>query len=96
MIGKAKKTKRAKARIYGHDVFLALKRIWAVFDFICGKRLAPFISEAIAKLEKHGEIDLDPTVRKKLLKVSASTTDRLLKPEKDRYRLGKGRKCFLP
>jgi len=54
------------------------------------------MAEAVKKLEKHKEIDLSPEVREKLLKISASTIDRLLKPEKDRYRLGKGRKGKKP
>jgi hypothetical protein len=58
VLEKNKKKKRKKARIYGHDVFLALRRIWTIFDFICGKRFAPFMAEAVKKLEKHGEIDL--------------------------------------
>jgi len=96
VIGKNKKIKRKKKKIYGYDVFLKLKRIWVVFDFICGKRLAPFMAEAVAKLEKHKEIDLTPTVRKKLLKISASTIDRLLKPVKDKFKIGKGRKGTKP
>jgi len=96
IVGKKSKVKRKKPRIYGHDVFLALRKIWVVFDFICSKRLAPFMAEAVAKLEKHKEITLSPDIRGKLLKVSASTIDRLLKPEKDRYRLGKVRKGTKP
>ena len=89
VLEKKKKKKRVKARIYDYDVFLALRKIWTIFDFICSKRLKPFMAEAIKKLTKHKEIDLIPSVRQKLLKISASTIDRLLKPEKDRYRLGK-------
>lgn len=96
VIGKKKKTKRKRARIYGYDVLLKLKKIWAIFDFICGKRLAPFMREAVEKLEACGEIDLTSQVREKLLKVSASTIDRLLKKEKDKFRLGKGRKGTKP
>jgi len=96
VIGKKKKTKRKANKIYSNDVFLALKKIWAIFDFICGKRLAPFMKEALEKLERHREINLDPTVREKLYKVSASTIDRLLKPERDRFRLGKGRSGTKP
>lgn len=96
VIGKKKNTKRKRNKIYGYDVFLALKRIWTIFDFICGKRLAPFMEEAVEKLEKHREIDITPEVRKKLLSISASTIDRLLKPVKDRYRIGKGRKGTKP
>ncbi len=96
VVGKKKKKKRKKPRIYTYDVFLKLKRIWVVFDFICGKRLAPFMAEAVKKLEYHREIDLTPTVRKKLAKISASTIDRLLKPEKDKFKIGKGRKGTKP
>lgn len=96
VIGKRKRKKRKRNKIYGHDVFLALRKIWTVFDFICGKRLAPFMEEAVKKLEKHGEIDLTDDVRGKLLKISASTIDRLLKPEKDKARLGKGRSGTKP
>jgi hypothetical protein len=96
VLEKKKKKKRARVKIYGYDVFLALRKIWAIFDYLCGKRLAPFISEAIEKLERHREINLEPTVREKLSKVSASTIDRLLKPERDRHRLGKGRSGTKP
>jgi len=96
VIGKRKRKKYKKPRIYTYDVFLKLKKIWAVFDFICSKRLAPFMGEAVEKLEKHREIDLTDEVREKLLKISASTIDRLLKPEKDKFRLGKGRSGTKP
>lgn len=96
VIGKKKKTKRKRDKIYGYDVFLALRRIWTIFDFICGKRLAPFMAEAVEKLEAHKEIDLTEKVREKLAKISASTIDRLLKPEKDRCRIGKGRSGTKP
>lgn len=93
---KKKKKKRKKPRIYTYDVFLALKKIWVIFDFICSKRLAPFMAEAVEKLEKHKEIDLTDKVRGKLLKISPSTIDRLLKSEKDKARLGKGRSGTKP
>ena len=96
VIGKDKKTKRKANKIYGYDVFLALKKIWTIFDFICSKRLKPFMAEAIKKLTKHKEIELSPEVAKKLLAISASTIDRLLKPERDRFRLGKGKSGTKP
>ncbi len=96
VIGKKKKTKKKRDKIYTYDVFLKLKKIWAIFDFICSKRLAPFMGEAVEKLEACGEIDLTDQVREKLLKISASTIDRLLKSEKDRFKLGKGRKGTKP
>ncbi|MBA7567707.1 ISNCY family transposase ISKol11 [subsurface metagenome] len=96
VIGKRKKKKYRKPRIYTYDVFLALRKIWVVFDFICSKRLAPFMAEAVEKLEKHKEIDLTDEVREKLVKISPSTIDRLLRPERDKARLGKGRSGTKP
>mgnify|MGYP005638879401 CR=1 FL=1 len=93
---KRKKKKKGRPKIYTYDVFLALRRIWVVFDFICGKRLAPFMTEAVAKLEKHGELDITASVRKKLKSISASTIDRLLKAEKNKMRLGKGKSGTKP
>jgi len=54
------------------------------------------MGEAVEKLEKHKELNVSPEVREKLKKISASTIDRLLKPVKDRYRLGKGKKGTKP
>jgi len=34
VLEKKKKKKRDRAKIYGYDVFLALKKIWTIFDFI--------------------------------------------------------------
>ena len=98
VIGKRKKKtkKKGKPRIYTHDVFLALKKIWVIFDFICSKRLAPFIKEAVRKLEKHGELDITNDVRQKLYKISPSSIDRLLKKEKDKFKLGKGKSGTKP
>ncbi len=93
---KKKARKKGRPRIYTYDVFLALRKIWVVFDLICGKRLAPFMAEAVGKLKKHKEIETTGKVDRKLMTMSASTIDRLLKKEKDRYRLGKGRSGTKP
>jgi len=93
---KKKKKKKGRPGIYTYDVFLALRRIWVIFDFICGKRLAPFIGEAVEKLEKHKELKTTSEVRQKLFKISASTIDRLLKKEKNKFRLGKGKSGTKP
>ena len=34
VIGKKKKTKKKRDKIYGYDIFLKLKKIWVIFDFI--------------------------------------------------------------
>jgi hypothetical protein len=96
VIGSGKKIKKVRKKIYTYNVFLALKKIWTIFDFICSKRLRPFMAEAIEKLTKHKEIELTSEVKQKLLSISASTIDRLLKPEKDKYRIGRGRSGTKP
>jgi len=77
-IADKRKIKRKKKKIYDQDVLMALKEIWKICDYICSKRLAPFLSEIIPILERWGEIKLNLKVREKLFKISAATIDRLL------------------
>src|ERR1022692_300382 len=51
-----KKAKRTRPRLYDGAVLESLKRIWAIMDCICGKRLAAILPEVIPILEKHREI----------------------------------------
>jgi len=90
-----RKNKRKKKKIYDQEVLTALKEIWKIADYICSKRLAPYLSEVIPVLEKWGEIKLDAKVREKLLKISAATIDRLLSDTRKRYRI-KGRSTTRP
>lgn len=79
--------RRERPRKYDRAVLKSLKKIWIIYDCICGKRLAPYLSEAIPVLERCKEIELDPEVREKLLEISAATLDRLLAPVKREYQL---------
>ena len=90
-----RKNKRKKKKIYDQEVLTALKEIWKIADYICSKRLAPYLSEVIPVLEKWGEIKLDAKVREKLWKISAATIDRLLSDTRKRYRI-KGRSTTRP
>lgn len=76
-----------RRRIYDQKVFIVLKRIWEIMDFICGKRLAPVMGELLPVLRKYREVKVDAPTARKLLKVSASTIDRLLRQEKKKYTL---------
>ena len=82
-------------RVYGQEVLGPLRFVWATLGGPAGKRLAPFMQEAIEALERHGEIDLLPEVRTKLLSVSAATIDRMLAPERAKLRM-KGRSGTKP
>ena len=80
-----------------YDVCVAepLRKVWAIMDYICGKRLAAILPEVIAVLERHREIALAPTVRQKLCSISAASIDRLLAPERRRFSL-RGRSGTKP
>ena len=87
--------KRKRQRFYDEQVLSALKQLWREADSICSKRLAPFLTEFIPVLERHGEIKLDPKVREKLLTISAATIDRLLADTRKKQQL-KGRSTTRP
>ena len=70
--------KRRKQPWYDQKVCEALKKIWEIQNYPCGKRLAPFLNELVPILEKHQEIVLEPEVREKILQISAASIDRLL------------------
>jgi hypothetical protein len=78
---------RQRRRVYDAAVLAALRRVWAIMDGICGKRLAAVLPETVAVLERHGELALEVAVRQKLCAISAATIDRLLGPERRRLDL---------
>ena len=82
-----KKVKRTRDRTYDEQVVRVLKKVWLIMGFICGKRLKPALKEVIPTLEKYKEIELDKTIREKLLKISAATIDRVLAPERKKRSL---------
>ncbi|MFH1141323.1 MAG: hypothetical protein V1724_06640 [Chloroflexota bacterium] len=71
---------RGRPRAYGPEVVHALKVVWEVADRVCSKRIAPFVSELVQALERHGELTLAEAVKVQLLRMSPSTMDRVLKP----------------
>jgi hypothetical protein len=78
---------RSRPRIYDGVVLEWLKKIWAILDFICGKRLKAILPEVIEVLEKHHEIALNAATRQKLCSISAATIDRVLAPERRKFAL---------
>ncbi len=87
---KARKSKRKTHRVkkYDDEVLKSLKKIWYIFDCICGKRLKPYLSEIIIVLERNNEINLSLEVKEKLLSISAATIDRLLSDERKKNLIG--------
>jgi hypothetical protein len=49
-------------------------------DRICGKRLKEAIPTLVEAMDRHGHLQLEAEVRRRLLIMSAATMDRLLKP----------------
>jgi hypothetical protein len=87
--------RQPRQRIYGEEVLVPLRIVWATLGGPSGKRLAPFMSEAVQALERHGELSLGPQVRAKLLRMSSATIDRALAPERARLQV-RGRSGTKP
>jgi hypothetical protein len=72
--------RRPRPRAYGPEVQEALAAAWAAANFICAKRLVPFLPQLVAALERHGHLSLTDEVRGQLMAISPATVDRILRP----------------
>jgi hypothetical protein len=72
-----------RPRRYDAVVVGALREVAEASDWLCGKRLAPFLTELVAALEAEGALALEPAVRERLVDMSAASIDRHLR----RFRL---------
>ncbi|MFU2158921.1 integrase catalytic domain-containing protein [Caldisericum sp. AR60] len=87
--------KRKRERIYGEEVFNALVYLWKMSDYLCGKRLSVYVKEIIPVLERFNEFPFNEEVKEKLISISPATIDRLLKNEKNKFKL-KGKTLTKP
>ena len=87
--------RRARPRTYTSELLVPLRKIWAVLDRPCGKRLAAVMAPTIEALERHRELELSDKQRALLCSISAASLDRLLSAERRRLRL-KGRSMTKP
>lgn len=69
-----------RPRIYSSVVVGALRTVAEASNWLCGKRLAPFLEELVPALEAAGALRLAPEDRARLLGMSARTIDRRLRP----------------
>ena len=90
-----KKAGRKRQPLYDGEVVEALRKIWMIMDCICGKRLKAALGDLIPVLKRNMEIRLTRETEEKLLKISASTIDRLLAAERKKQLL-KGRSGTKP
>jgi len=97
-VADVRKTKKRPKRMkkYDKEVLKVLKKIWSIMNCPCGKRLAPCMNWLVPKLEALGEIEIvSNDTRQKLLAISPSSIDRLLKKKKRKSSLKK-RKSTKP
>ena len=91
VVGVPRTRKARKGKVhYGELLKQVLVRIWALFDYMCGKRLAIFIRQNIALLAAQEEFHIDEELQSQLLTISPATIDRILKDERKKLEI-KGR-----
>jgi transposase InsO family protein len=73
-------TRAGRPREYGTILRPVLEQLWEASDFLCSKRLAPYLPELLEALERHEELTVSAQQRTALLHVSPATIDRLLRP----------------
>lgn len=78
---------RVRARFYDDEVVRTLVKLWEMLNYLCGKRLVAILPELMAKLEQFGELWLPAITKEKLLRISASSVDRLLQAERRKHQL---------
>jgi hypothetical protein len=75
---------------YDANVVHYLKKIWTIFDYPCGQRLAPMMSEYVLVLERFKEVIIPDSVKEKVLKIKSATIDRRL----EKFRTFRHKKTF--
>jgi hypothetical protein len=83
--------RRARGVVYDAEVVRVLVRLWVMFDFPCGQRLAPAMREEVDRLRQSGEISCSDEIGAKLKRISAKTIDRLLAGQRRTRQLRKNR-----
>lgn len=81
VFAKPKET-RGRKPVYTDEVLSALRKVWAVLDCPCGKRLVPVMGQTLDAMLRFGEIDIAAETYDKLCRISPSTCDRLLAPDR--------------
>jgi hypothetical protein len=76
-----KKKRGPRQATYDREVQAALIKVWEVFDYPCGQRLAPALEREIERLRKAKELVCADEVASKLKAISGKTIDRLLARE---------------
>jgi hypothetical protein len=96
VMGEAEKSPKrkpgARSRYQDPEFKKSLRRVWRELDFMCSKNLKKALPQWLSSYEEvYGAFESE--IRNKLLRVSAATIDRILKPHKH---LGRGRCGTVP
>jgi hypothetical protein len=65
--------------LYNLEVEAALRTAWEATDRLCSKRLQPFLPELTEVLTRTGELKVTAQTKEQLVRMSASTIDRMLR-----------------
>jgi hypothetical protein len=85
---------RTRVALYDEAARAALIVLWEASDRVCGKRLRALLPILVPALERNGHLHLGEPMRQKILTMSASTIDRLLRVPRSATRLKKSRRAM--
>jgi len=74
-----KGARKPRPKRYGPEINAPLVKLWGIFDFPCGQRLKPCITEELERLRGFGEINISDKIATELKQMSSATIDRRLK-----------------
>lgn len=84
--GSRKNAKGGRPPTYDEAVVTELRKVWQFFDYPCGKLLKPLIEGVMDYMDADPLFSIEEPIRKKLLSISASSIDRLLRDDKQSLR----------
>ena len=82
-LDKKKGKVRRRKQAYDGEVKAILVRCWEIFDFPCGQRLKPLLSEEVNRLRGLGELICSDEVAEKLKRIGSRTIDEKLRHQKE-------------
>jgi hypothetical protein len=89
-----KRQTRVRTSLYDEAARGALIVLWEASDRVCGKRLRALLPILLPALERNGHLHLAEPLRQKILAMSASTIDRLLRVPRSATGLKRARRAM--
>lgn len=74
-----RRRRKGRPRQYSLEAELALRVVWEATDYLCSKRLQPFLPEMVKVLIRKRELKVSKEAETQLARMSASTIDRMLR-----------------